>query len=259
MKDRNKVKDFWDQQAAQGVAAGTRDLIAKELETRAITSHAADGMRVLDAGCGNGVTALALAARLQVDIDAFDYSAKMIEAARESAASASLRGTVRFFVSDLTALEGVSGPYDLVYTERSLINLPDWEAQCRAITGLLGLLKPGGAYVMCENSLDGLEEVNQMRVSLGLSRVDPPWHNRYLRDAEVNSLRVPGCVLEGVDCFSSTYFLLSRVVNAWLCAREGKEPQYDAPINQLALKLPAIGKLGQTRIWRWRRQDRGGS
>jgi hypothetical protein len=44
------------------------------------------------------------------------------------------------------------------------------------------------------------------------------------------------------------------VANAWLAARENKDPDYEAPINQLALLLPPIGKFGQGRLWLWRKQ-----
>ena len=52
---------------------------------------------------------------------------------------------------------------------------------------------------------------------------------------------------------SSTYYFLSRVVNAWLAAKEGKEPDYNSPVNELALHLPAIGDMGQGRTWVWKR------
>jgi hypothetical protein len=36
--------------------------------------------------------------------------------------------------------------------------------------------------------------------------------------------------------------------------QNGKEPEYDSPINQLALKLPPFGDIGQTKIWVWRKR-----
>ena len=62
-----------------------------------------------------------------------------------------------------------------------------------------------------------------------------------------------GLLLEGVNDYSGVYYFLSRVVNAALAARAGKEPQYDSPVNKLALKLPGIGIRGQGRIWLWRK------
>ena len=122
------------------------------------------------------------------------------------------------------------------------------------IEHIAGLLIEGGKFLMCENSQDGLNSINELRVNIGLSKIEPPWHNRYLNDAEVEELSVPGLVLEDVEYFSSTYYFLSRVVNAWLAIKKAKEPCYDHPVNHLALELPPIGKLGQTRLWIWRKE-----
>ena len=116
------------------------------------------------------------------------------------------------------------------------------------------LLAPNGTYAMCENSQDGLDAINALRAKVSLSAIVPPWHNRYFRDAELAELRLPGVRLADVQFYSSTYYFLSRVVNAWQAAREGREPDYDAPINQLALQLPPMGDYGQGRLWLWRRE-----
>ena len=53
--------------------------------------------------------------------------------------------------------------------------------------------------------------------------------------------------------FTSTYYLLSRVVYARLAKDRNEELRYDSEINQLALKLPSFGDLGAVRLWVWRR------
>jgi hypothetical protein len=106
---------------------------------------------------------------------------------------------------------------------------------------------------MCENSQDGLDAVNILRARVGLPAISPPWHNRYLRDAELAVADLPGVELDEVRHYSSTYYFLSRVVNAALAAQEGREPEYEHPLNQLALQLPPIGEFGQGRLWLWRK------
>jgi hypothetical protein len=182
-----------------------------------------------------------------------DFAEEMIAAATAMLADQHLKGAVRFQVGAVCSLANFSECFDLIYTERVLINLPDWQAQRQAIASITGLLADGGLYAMCENSQDGLDQINSLRQRVGLSGITPPWHNRYLRDAELEQASFPGTKLEGVNTYSSTYYFLSRIVNAWLAAQGGREPDYDDPINQLALRLPSIGSLGQGRIWLWRK------
>jgi cyclopropane fatty-acyl-phospholipid synthase-like methyltransferase len=49
---------FWNSRAGLGQWAGSRDVIAKQLEVEAIATYVRDGMRVLEVGCGNGITAI---------------------------------------------------------------------------------------------------------------------------------------------------------------------------------------------------------
>lgn len=253
LKTRDGVREYWNSRAGLGKWAGTQDLIAKELELKTISEFVQPGMKILDAGCGNGITAIELARRFPVTITAIDYAAEMVQEARVIAETTSLVGSVQFQEGDVTNLAGLPQDFDLIYTERVLINLPDWETQRKAIAGLTNLLRVGGRYAMLENSMDGLEKINTLRLQVGLAAVMPPWHNRYLRDAEVERLTMAGVALEKIICHSSTYYFLSRVVNAWLAAREGREPDYSSPVNELGLQLPAMGDLGQGRTWVWKR------
>jgi ubiquinone/menaquinone biosynthesis C-methylase UbiE len=246
------VRAFWNSRAGLGQWAGTRDVTAKQLEMEAIASYARNGMRILDLGCGNGITAIELARRYQVEVWGIDFAEEMVAAALELAKDDELKGSVRFQTGNVLNLDSPD-KFDLIYTERVLINLPDWPAQLQAMKNIVALLSDGGLYVMCENSQDGLDKVNELREKVGLTAVIPPWHNRYLRDSELKHVNLDNARLEDIIYYSSTYYFLSRVVNAWLASREGGEPDYDAPINQLALLLPSMGELGQGRIWLWRK------
>lgn len=252
MADPAKVQAYWNSRAGLGLAAGSQDVLGKQMDMAAIAKYVTDGMTLLDVGCGNGVTAIELARRSSVEVTGLDYADQMIKTAVAAVARQQLRGSVRFVVGDVMHLD-IGETYDLVYSERMLINLPDWEAQKSAIVAILRLVKPGGAYVMCENSVEGLESINALRRQIGLPAISPPWHNRYLLDAEMANLNLSDATLETIEYYSSTFYLLSRVVNAWLAAREGKEPEYEAPLNQLGIMLPSIGQLGQSRIWVWRK------
>ena len=254
---KENVHSFWNERAALGVNAGSNDVTAKRIEIEAIASYAKDGMRILDFGCGSGVTALELARRYDVDMLGIDYAEEMVKTAHELAAGVQTKRPVRFEVGDVDSLHKLTGRFDMVYTERMLVNLKNWEEQSAAIAALTGTLAPGGILVMCENSMDGLDAINELRREVGLETIIPPWHNVYMRDSLIEGLSIPGATLEATNYYSSTYYFLSRVVNAWLSAREGVPPSYDAPVNMLALSLPPIGKMGQGRIWVWRKAANG--
>ena len=249
---RHDLHAFWNSRAGLGQWAGTRDVIAKQIEVEVLAEQARDGMRVLEVGCGNGITAIELARRHRLSILAVDFAEEMIAAAKKLVAGQDLKGRVEFRVGDVRQMAHFAERFDLIYTERVLINLPDWPAQEQALRDICALLVPGGVYAMCENSQDGLDAVNKLRGCVGLPPIPPPWHNLYLRDAELAAVRMPGIRLEAVRHYSSTYYFLSRVVNAVLAVREGKEPEYESPVNRLALELPPIGELGQGRLWLWR-------
>jgi len=252
-KSTTAVLDFWNSRAGLGQWAGTRDVRAKQIEMEVLAAQVRDGMRVLEVGCGNGITAIEIARRHAVKITAIDFAEEMIVAAKGLLQGQELNGSVDFHTGDVRELADFSERFDLIYTERVLINLPDWEAQRDALAGILGLLAPGGCYAMQENSQDGLAALNALRANAGLPAIESPWHNRYFRDTEIATFSFPDVKLERVDDYSSTYYLISRVINAWQAAREGKEPDYDAPINELAMLLPPIGNVGQGRLWIWRR------
>jgi len=247
------TREFWNNRASLGSMAGTRDLIAKQLEIEAIVRHVKDGMTILDAGCGNGITAMTLASVFNVDITGIDFSAKLIDSAQSAKSVSEFVGKVDFMVCDLAilphALDFIADKYDLIYTERAIINLTNWNIQKRVIESLGHMLTPNGTYLMCECSQDGLRRLNALRLKVDLPVIAPPQHDRYLRDDELATVDLD---LAWVEDFSSTYYFLSRVVNAWQAMQLGVEPSYDAPVNKLALSLPPMGNVGQVKLWAWR-------
>jgi len=76
------------------------------------------GQRVLDAGCGTGASAVALAER-GADVVAIDLSTQLVELARERAPK-DLAGTIDFRVGDM--LDPALGRFDAVLAMDSLIH-----------------------------------------------------------------------------------------------------------------------------------------
>lgn len=245
----DKVLEHWNQRARLAERAGSDDVIAKNLEINAISEYVKNGMKIAEFGCGNGMTAFEILNRYNVELACFDFSPEMIHSANKLAKQLKLKQKVSFEVADIRAEPKIQKKFDLIYSERMIINLPDWETQARAISYLTNLLEVGGKYLMCENSINGLENINKFRKSAGLDPISAPWHNLYLSDELVASLELKGARLVEVNEFSSSYYFLSRVVNAWLAKKEGKSPSYDAPVNQLAFEIPPFGDCSQGKLW----------
>lgn len=247
--NEDKVLEFWNQRANLGVKAGSDDYIGKELEINALAKHLKDGMQVAEFGCGNGLTAIELAKKFDIEISCYDFSPAMIDAAKENLENEKIKGKIEFKVASVQTEPVLGKSFDIVFTQRMVINLQSWSDQAKAIHYLTSILKNGGKYLMCENSMSALQNINEFRSLVDLEVISPPWHNLYLDDEKVNELEINEVRLLGVDAFMSTYYFLSRIVNAWLAKIEGKSPAYDAPVNQLAIRLPPVGDFSQTKLW----------
>jgi SAM-dependent methyltransferase len=256
----------WDERATLGPYAGTRDRIAKELEMRVIRSYVMPRpdrpFVVWDFGCGDGETLIGIAQEYDtperpVRGDGFDTSEGMLASALRS------RGCLTwswpsFYRLDVRSEQPNSIGCDLAYTERTLINLASWDEQRQAIENIVGTLKPNGLYVMVENFIGPVMRLNAIRRDLGLPEITPPAHNLYLDEDVVGALRIPGADLVEVRRYSDVYYFLSRVVNAYQAAQRGEEPDYDSPVNRLALELPPwdefIPHVGQGQCWVWQKR-----
>jgi ubiquinone/menaquinone biosynthesis C-methylase UbiE len=259
----NSKLDFWNSRAQFGDQAGTGDLPLKSLEMQILLDYIKEGQNILDLGCGNGVTAFYLLDRMKIRVTGIDFAERMIDEAnrRSRTRSAEEQRMVEFAVGDvchLSRVPAIAGKqFDVIITERVLINLASWKEQEAAIRGIIDLLTPNGVYLMLESLEEGLRNINRVRKAIGLGAIEKPWHNRYLHEREILSIDFADLV-EYRD-FSSAYYFLSRVVNAWVAKKNNAEPRYDSDINQVALHLvglrdfESIG-LGQTRLWVWRRK-----
>ncbi len=97
---------------------------------------------VLELGCGTGSTAIALAPHAK-RILAADYSAKMLEIAREKARAAGVQN-VEFQQAGVDDLDLPDASVDAVLAMNLLHLLDDRDA---ALATVFRLLKPGGAFV----------------------------------------------------------------------------------------------------------------
>lgn len=106
--------------------------------------HLAEGATVLDAGCGPGHLAVALASQ-GFAVSALDGAEPMLDAAKRNAADFTTRFPIAFQLGDIERLPYADATFDLVVSTGVIEYLPD---DARVLAEFRRVLKPGGALVL---------------------------------------------------------------------------------------------------------------
>ena len=234
----DQIRSYWDKQAEKHGAsylATMPDKYAKDLEIESISRFLRDGMAVLDAGCGNGYSTFAYAKMYDIEIVGLDYSKQMIVQAEAH----NNNDRVQFICADVLEMPFGDCTFDMVLTDRCLTNLTTRPMQEKALQEIHRVLKPGGAYIMCENTQQGLSALNDVREHAGLPRIEMRWHNLYLDEGHILPFAETLFTVREERNFASFYYLASRIINARISQEQGQEPRYDHDINRVAALVSA--------------------
>lgn len=167
----------------------------------------APGMRLLDAGCGPGTAAVALADSVLPDgaVVGIDTSTVMIDAARRAGSGPGLA----FVVGDACALAFPDAHFDAYRAERTWQWLAD---PALALAEALRVLRPGGRIALIDAdwgtlALDHPDEALTARLLAARRPVPPsPWVGRQL----VNMMRRAGLIETAVRAESLVATALDR-------------------------------------------------
>ena len=257
------IRQYWDDRARAAAgkpSATTDDVYLRNLESMVLLDELQSILgerviRVLDVGCGDGKTTLDLAQRFpSASFLGIDFSPEMIASAKTLASSCSCPD-LHFEVGDARALRDVVGnsKFDVILTNRCLINIVDREQQWSALKEFAAALKPGGAYLGTENFLGGQDNLNALRRILGLPQIEIRWHNIYFKEAEfLTYARTAFRTVELIN-FSSSYYFITRCVYSALCKQENKPIDYNHPIHEVAVKVPPFGDFSPIKLIRARK------
>ena len=114
------------------MAAGSGDTNLKKLEINALQDCIKGASTILDAGCGNAYTLLQLSAKCKaVSMYGFDYSEGMIQFGKNLLDEYHMTKNIKICQGNLLSppeqkLRELGSPakgFDIIYTERSIINL----------------------------------------------------------------------------------------------------------------------------------------
>jgi len=271
-----EVRDHWKSWADEygiDLRATTKTWTIKALEidalARGIKSVLGEGksFTALEAGCGNGANCLELAKRFpEARFDGFDYVPEMVDAANKNRdeKGGALKQSLRFFQGDVLALSDVSEAaesYDVVFTDRCLINLTDPALQKQGIKQLAEKVKAGGSLIMIENAQQTYDRQNRCRVDLGLPPRTPASFNLFFDEEDIlPHVESCGFFLVGIDDFGSIHDL---VLYALVPAQNGGEVDYSHPLVEAATVLSlktavsqpsSFGQFGQNRLYHYRKK-----
>ena len=270
--DFKDIKVHWESWAKAGVdlQATTKAATIKQLEidalVRAMSLAEAEGTerRVLEAGCGNGQNCVALARRfIQFNFDGFDYVDAMIASAEKLAVMGGVADRTRFIIGDLRdpTTSDLAMSYDIVFTDRAIINLNSEELQLGSIAALATLVVCGGLFLLLENFVETYDRQNDCREMLGLPRRSPAQYNLFLSCSRVELfVRNLGFDLIGIDDFGSLHDLMLYVLVP--AVNEGSV-DYDHPMVRVAADLSekisarspnSLGAFGQNRLYIFRKR-----
>lgn len=131
----------WD-----GQAESMSDSMGRHGSAARLALDARPGERVIDIGCGPGVSAVALAVDVAPDgwVAAVDIVGQMADAAQRRLSAAGARGagvTADAATADLVAVAGDGRPFDAVHSRFGLMFFPEPAA---ALANILHALRPGG-------------------------------------------------------------------------------------------------------------------
>lgn len=245
------VRNIYENRDGKEIYATSRDFNLRELEIDFIINSIKENTnikgqtipKILDIGCGNGYTDICIAKMIKAEILGIDFSKEMISSAknlRERFKDELISAPI-FKIGDVRKLNWNDDYFDVVISERCLLNLPNRNIQYNVINEVHRVLKKGGIYIMVEGTRDGLRQLNELRLKLGLDAIPDIG-----KKDNVSSLKFEEEELEETlskyfkivkKQHFGMYYFISRVVHPLLVYPD--QPKFDAKINKVARRIAA--------------------
>lgn len=222
--DMKEIKEHWEGLASkygENIQATTKTATIKKLEVNALNKWIGkmgkDKLDILEVGCGNGVNCMMLAEDFKEhNFYGVDYVDEMIESARKGIDEKGFKN-IAVAVDDVLKLDSQlvqERQFDIVYTDRCIINLNTIELQKKAMLNIVKKIKKGGYYLMIENSIQCYDKQNLCRESVGLERRKPAEYNLFLDDEVILRYMEEelGMELLSIDNFASLHDIVQYVI-----------------------------------------------
>lgn len=230
---KSRILEYWNDEHVESMY--DKHLINCELDL--IEKYIPTNSKVLDAGCGEGEGSLRYSSIEGTILHAADFSETRLQ---KAALKLSGRSNIEFKKIDFLGDYSLNKDYDVIVSQRFLINLMEWNLQKKVILDLMSLLKPDGRLIMLEGSASGVDELNNLRKIFGLSPIGIKWHNRFFDDDELlafmaeNSFQLLNS--EGLG----SYFFMTRGIRPYF----DKNLNWDNEFNKIAASTELNKTLG---------------
>jgi ubiquinone/menaquinone biosynthesis C-methylase UbiE len=242
--DHQKLLEYWDRDDVESMY--DKHLLNREIEL--IRQRIPPNTKLLDAGCGEGEGTLVYSAIPGVVVHAVDFSKTRL---RKAAEQLKHQKNVKLKQVDFLGQYSLDNDYDIVISQRFLINLMDWSLQSKVILDLISMIKLKGRLIMLEGSKQGVDSLNQFRAAWGLDPIPVKWHNLFFDDNVLEKfMQQHGHNLVEKDGLG-TYFLLTRGIRPTL----DKELNWNCEFNRIAAtkkmeELLRFGtKFSRLKLW----------
>lgn len=170
-----QIKKYWEDPNTISLV----DKNLRHLEESFVLPHLKNNYSFADFGCGDGTSTAIYAKRVKKCV-ALEQSEHLFSKSVKRFKKSRLINT-SLFRGNVVNPPCFKKHFDVILTQRVLINLPTWNVQKRAIKKIHSNLKPGGIYLMIENTIEGHNALNMLRQSLGLKAIPIHWHNLFFR------------------------------------------------------------------------------
>ncbi len=251
MNKINKIKNYWNKRAKSKFYRCTNDLHLQEKELEILLKIIKPNKSILDVGCGDGMLLKKLAKIKKINGLGLDYSKELINKANKNKIK-----NIEFKCLDMRTLRKENNKtYDYIITKRSLQNLTNWSYQKKVINNLHLFSKKKSRILLIESSSTALKNINIVREKLKLNKIVKPWHNLYLDDKRMIKTKFKNVRLLEIRELFSTYYFISRTLNAALAKKKKAIPQYNDLLNIIGWKLPQdiIKNFSQLRLYEFKK------
>ncbi len=219
---------------------------------------------ILEVGCGNGVNLAGLKKLYpKKTFSGFDSDQNMVDAAKRLLGVHDMpvwrEDIVHMDAELLVRTKGEA--YDIVITDRCIINILNENDQKKAIKNIMALLKPGGFYLMLENFESKYDTQNFLRNTIGLETRKHADYNKFLSDDLIEWCKTT-MSLYVEDNFAALHNLLLYVLLPKAYPKYNRHGRwhYNHPIMKAATELllkdkganPAVD-CGQNHLMVWRK------